>query len=189
MKLKTIIEKAGKVCKTPTAFFTANRQEKGMKEAMQYMFVLGFLFSLLTVTMNALLAGKKAFATYQNLVLFVLGAQLVLAYLFLIILFFVEAGLVHLFARLFGGKATYKDTYRIIIYGDTPSLLFGWIPVLGILAFVYSIYIHIVGVRIFHRLSRGMASLAVLLSVLIMLSALVMVMRLQGAPEIGIAIT
>lgn len=157
------------VCARPMAFFADKREEKNMKGAIQYVLILGVPFAILTTLVNAIIGGKESLTLYGEAIRIVIILQVVLVYLFLFLLFFIEAGLVHIVALLCGGKANYKDTYRAIAYGDTPSLLAGWLPVIGLFMYVYSIYLHSIGIGCFHRLSRWRAAISVLVPVALVL--------------------
>lgn len=163
------IETAKRVCARPKVFFIERREEKSVKNAIRYVLTLGIPFAVLTTVMNAIIGGKESFASYGDAVPLVIILQIILVYVFLFLLFFIEAGLVHLVALALGSKARYKDTYRAIVYGDTPSLLAGWLPIIGLFTYAYSIYLHVIGIRSFHRFPTWRAALAVLIPVAIVL--------------------
>lgn len=73
----------------------------------------------------------------------------------------------HLWVYLMGGRNGLVQTIKAVIYGDTPSLLLGWIPVLNGIAMIWSLIVGIIGVRQLHGLSTGKAALAVILAILI----------------------
>ena len=53
-----------------------------------------------------------------------------------IVLLFVGGLIVHLFVVLAGGRMGVVQTLKAFIYGDTPVMLLGWIPIVGFLAFI-----------------------------------------------------
>lgn len=76
---------------------------------------------------------------------------------------------IHLFVILFGGSGGIGQTYKVVIYASTPSLLFGWIPVVCIITGLWTIGLSVIGVRDLHALSPLRAAVAVVVPVLIVL--------------------
>ena len=66
-----------------------------------------------------------------------------------------------------GGKNGLLQTIKAVIYGDTPSLILGWIPIINVIAMIWSLIVGVIGVRQLHGLSTGKAVLAVILAILI----------------------
>jgi len=77
---------------------------------------------------------------------------------------FISGSLTHLFVRAFGGRKGYANTIKAFVYGDTPFLLFGWIPFVGMLFWIWALVLNIIGIRQLHEISTGRAVGAVLLS-------------------------
>jgi hypothetical protein len=73
----------------------------------------------------------------------------------------------HLWVYLMSGRKGLVQTIKAVIYGDTPSLILGWIPILNVIAMIWSLIVGIIGVRQLHGLSTGKAVLAVILALLI----------------------
>lgn len=73
----------------------------------------------------------------------------------------------HIWVYLVGGRNGFVQTIKAVIYGDTPSLLLGWIPIINIVTGIWSLIVGIIGVRQLHGLSTGKAALAVILAILI----------------------
>ncbi|WP_157200260.1 hypothetical protein [Methanogenium cariaci] len=66
-------------------------------------------------------------------------AGMVVASILFIIIFgiiglFIAGVLLHIFVYIAGGRKGLTTTIRAFIYSLTPNLLFGWIPVIGLLA-------------------------------------------------------
>jgi hypothetical protein len=73
----------------------------------------------------------------------------------------------HLWVYLMGGRNGLVQTIKAVIYGDTPSLILGWIPIMNVIAMIWSLIVGIIGVRQLHGLSTGKAILAVILAIFI----------------------
>ena len=78
---------------------------------------------------------------------------------------FISGSLTHLFVRAFGGRKGYGNTIKAFAYGNTPVLLFGWIPFVGMLFPVWALVLNIIGIRQLHEISTGRAIGAVLLGI------------------------
>ena len=84
----------------------------------------------------------------------------------LVLLFFGAAWL-HLWVYLFGGRKGYQETLKVLAFGETPALLLGWIPVVGMLGGIWSLVLFILGIRELQGISTGRALGAVILAVMI----------------------
>jgi len=78
---------------------------------------------------------------------------------------FISGSLTHLFVRAFGGRKGYANTIKAFAYGNTPVLLFGWIPFVGMLLPIWALVLNIIGIRQLHEISTGRAIGAVLLGI------------------------
>jgi hypothetical protein len=78
-----------------------------------------------------------------------------------IIMAFIGGAVVHIFVYLVGGRKGIKQTIKAMIYGLTPGLLLGWIPIVSYFAAIWSLVLGILGVRQLHELTTGRAVLAV----------------------------
>jgi len=78
---------------------------------------------------------------------------------------FITGSWAHLFVRAFGGRKGYANTIKAFAYGDTPFLLFGWIPFVGMLFWIWALVLNIIGIRQLHEISTGRAIGTVLLSI------------------------
>ncbi|ABS55816.1 hypothetical protein Mboo_1298 [Methanoregula boonei 6A8] len=95
----------------------------------------------------------------------------VIVFLEILIFGFVFSGLfglwVHLWVWILGGRNGAGQTLKAFLYGLTPALIFGWIPVVGILFAVWSFILDILGLRELAGLSPARAALAMVIAVLI----------------------
>jgi hypothetical protein len=87
---------------------------------------------------------------------------------------FIGAAWVHLWVYLFGGRKGYRETLKALAFGDTPALLLGWIPLVGMLAGLWSLFISVLGIRELHEISTNRALGALILAVIIPLLVLVL---------------
>lgn len=73
----------------------------------------------------------------------------------------------HLWVYVFGGRRGIWQTMKAVMYGDTPFLLFGWIPFIGFVFVLWSLVLGIIGIRELQETSSIKAILAVALAVMI----------------------
>lgn len=86
-----------------------------------------------------------------------------------IVLVFIGAAWLHVFVWLLGGRRGYLQTLKAIIFGSTPSLLFGWIPFIGLLAGLWSLVLGIFGLQELQNMTTLKAVLAIFFSVMIVI--------------------
>jgi len=84
-----------------------------------------------------------------------------------ILLIFITGLWLHLWVYVFGGRHGVSQTLKACMYAATPSLLFGWIPFIGIVFAFWAFILQIIGVRELHEISTGMAVAAVLVSLVV----------------------
>lgn len=102
-----------------------------------------------------------------------------------IILLFAGGLIVHLFVILMGGRQGVAETLKAFIYGDTPVLLLGWIPIVGILAALYTIVLWVIGIRELQQISIARAALSLILPVVIALIIAILLLAALIAVLIG----
>lgn len=73
---------------------------------------------------------------------------------------FIVGPWLHIWVCLFGGRNGLVQTIKAVIYGETPALLLGWIPIVNYIAMIWSIILGIIGLRQLHGLPTGKAVLA-----------------------------
>jgi len=98
---------------------------------------------------------------------------IILAGAFLCTLVF--GGWLHLWVYILGGRQGIWQTLKAVMYGSTPSLLFGWIPFIGFIFTLWSIVLGIFGIRVLQEISSLKAILAVAVAVMIPLVLLIIV--------------
>ncbi|MDI6810781.1 MAG: YIP1 family protein [archaeon] len=80
---------------------------------------------------------------------------------------FIDGLWLHLWVYLVGGRNGVVQTIKAVMYGATPSLLMGWIPIFNVIALIWALIVGIIGVRQLHELSTGKAILAVIVALII----------------------
>ena len=74
----------------------------------------------------------------------------------------------HIWVYLLGGRKGVWQTEKSVFYNLTPTLLLGWIPVIGpLVGGVWSVIIGVIGVRELHNMPDTKAAFAVVLAIVI----------------------
>jgi len=127
-------------------------------------------FTPLGVPAEAIERGRAMFLNmFLNLneyIVYIALGLLVFTIVFGLIGILVSSGWTYIWVRLCGGKKSVKETIKAMAYGSTPSLLIGWIPIIGGIFWIWSIIVSIIGIRELHGISTKRTILAFLLSTL-----------------------
>jgi len=146
--------------KTPEKFYKTQLEEPNLKKARRfYVFILT---AKIVVTLCEVLL--LSFSDLNALLLI----SIVISSVIIFGLGYLGAGVLHLFAKLIGGKGEYKRSFQIYVYGSAPGLLVGRMPILGLVGYIYGIYLTFLAIHILHKISKKKT---LLLFVLIFLSA------------------
>ncbi|OPX71924.1 MAG: Yip1 domain protein [Methanoregulaceae archaeon PtaB.Bin108] len=173
-----IIETAkGFLMQPVQAFQKARRIELG--DAIKYFIILLIINAILTVIVDLIMGSAILSAINQTMGQFGMGeiflvetigvviGAIVLVIVSLIMVFII-GGWLHLFVYLLGGRKGYLETVKALIFGSTPYMLIGWIPLIGIiLGGIWSLILSILGIRELHQISTGRAAGAVILAAII----------------------
>ena len=92
-----------------------------------------------------------------------------LLFLFYLLGVFVEGLIMHAFVLLMGGEKGATQTVKTMMYASTPFLLFGWIPFVSIIAYIWSFVLLIIGLKENHEMDLGKAVLVVLIPIVLVI--------------------
>ncbi len=166
-------EKVKGIILEPARTFDASR-DNTLKDALEYYIVITSIFSFFILILGEI--SSKLFGTMMDGVGMMAGANGGIAgaisnFLLLLILIvigaFVGGAFIHIFVYIAGGRKGIVRTIIALMYADTPYLLFGWIPIIGLIAMIWSILLSILGIRQFQDLTTGRAILAILLPIIV----------------------
>jgi len=94
----------------------------------------------------------------------------------MLVFVFIAGAWLHLWVHLLGGRKGYIETMKAIMYGATPYMCIGWIPIIGpFIGGLWSLVVEILGIRELHGISTGRAVAAYLAAVIILMIILVLV--------------
>jgi hypothetical protein len=158
---------------SPTETFQKVREIE-VKESFKYLTVLVAIYSVLSGIISML--GMRQMVTeiiggltgvFSRLVIIFGVFSILVIFVAIIILMIIEAAILHLFVYLVGGREGVKQTLKVVIYSSTPSLLLGWIPLVGGITKCWALVLAIIGIRELQKLSTGRAAIAALLPIII----------------------
>jgi len=152
---------------SPTETFRKVR-EAGTGEALMYLAVLTVIFSVLAGIVAATGIGNVT-GSEMGSVAGVAGGIVAIPFVFVAVLIGTIIGgvILHIFVYLVGGRQGIGQTIKAVIYAQTPNLLLGWIPFLGVITGIWTLVLEILGIRELQKLTTGRAVLAVLLPVIL----------------------
>ena len=179
----TILQKCKQVLVHPSALFEAVKDEEGVGPAFKYLAVFSLVLAVGSISylfftpLSELPMGIPWMNTAEYLgVAAIMIAPII--YVSNLLGTFLGAGWLHIFAKLLRGKGNYSATYKAIVYADTPSLLFGWIPIAGAIISLYSIYLTLVGISKLHEISMARAIGIIIISVAVIIVPVIIIIVL-----------
>jgi hypothetical protein len=183
MRHKKIVEMVKGLLLEPSKTFDVSK-EGTLTEALKYFFILVLISSVLQTLIRVLfgdligsMIGKFGMISISPIPAQpIMSAVMYPVYATLSILLF--GGIIHLGVFIVGGKKGLNQTTRVCIYGSTPSLLLGWIPmikllgwipVINIIALIWSLILYIIGIRKLQEISIERAFVGVLMPIIILI--------------------
>lgn len=141
--------------------------------------LLGVLFLVIGLSALAFLPkliGTSLFASSLIGLLITIGL-----YGFSLINIWISGLIVHLGVLIFiRPNQGIRETYKALMYGLTPFLLFGWVPFLNYLIAMWAIILEVIGLKELHKTSVGKAIAALVIILLIIIIIGVILVLLLG---------
>jgi hypothetical protein len=157
----------------PTKTFDATKEDT-LEDALKYYVGITAIFSALSAVLFAFTSTwfgsmRGGFGMMSGAGTGIAGAILLFVMLLILIVIgaFIGGAIVHIFVYIMGGRKGIAKTIIALMYGDTPYLLFGWIPLIGLIAAIWSLVLNVLGIRQFQELTTGKAILAILIPIII----------------------
>jgi len=165
------------VVTAPVGFFRSIRRQGD--------FVNPLIFAIICYEVSAILGGLLGLVGVgmgdaQGFGSFLIG--IILAPIGAAIGLFIGAGILHLLVMLIVGSrnAGYEGTFRVGAYSAVTTLV-SWIPIIGLIASLYGIYLAIMGIREVHNTSTGKAAIVVLIPAVVVFLLVVLIIAVIGA--------
>jgi hypothetical protein len=82
----------------------------------------------------------------------------------------------HLCVYVVGGRKSFTNTLKAVMYGATPVLLLSWIPLIGIIFYLWGMVLAIFGIHELHEIEGDQAAFAVIVAAVIVVVIIVLLM-------------
>jgi len=166
--MKNFSDKLKLVIGNPSRFFDKVRKED-MWPAFSYYAVL-LLIPTIIIMILLSAASYSALGFFHTLGVAAGIAAGAVFYTVALAFGFISSAITHLFVYLMGGRKGYTNTYKSVVYGNTPVVLFCWLPLLNMISGIWSYYLTIKGISKLHGMSMQRAFFATILPLIIILA-------------------
>jgi hypothetical protein len=156
--------------------FVYVKHDRGLQDSFMYVLLLSLLSTVLSIAIG--------FARGVELSLVSGFGILAVSVLFVIAMTFIASAVLHLFVYAAKGRGGYANTFRSVVYSQTPYHAIGWLPVglagllpgiaFTLLIFAWMVAVAVKGITILHEISPGRAAAAVLVPSIASLAAAVL---------------
>lgn len=167
--VKKIGNKIEKVLFDPINFFKRYKTEN-FTEILVYYCTLALIPALLTPLSTAAFPMLMKAITIPLPTAYLTFALMV--YTLSIFGILITSAVYHALIWIVGGRKGIIKTFAAVVYASTPSLILGWIPMIGIIVSLWSLILTIVGLSKLHKISYWRSGFAVILLPLIIFFAL-----------------
>ena len=170
------IEKAKGLLMDPINTFEASKDDT-LEDAIKYYAVIIAVYSLISALLFATAMGSLgSMMGLGQLGMMTgvgagIGGALVIFVMMIIgglIGVFITGAIFHIGVYIVGGKNGIEQTIKAVMYGSTPALLLGWIPVIGGIAGLWALALEIIGIRQLQNITTGRAIIAVIIPMAIL---------------------
>lgn len=171
-------------------------RETSLTAAYQYYVVLLLFFSIffgivMYLQMNPLIPimtaipGMSELGGFINAIFAQLSILTVYAVFFIgLFSIFISGLYYHVFVTLLGGEEGVVQTMKTVMYANTPALLIGWIPFIGIIGAIWSLVLFIIGIREMQKVSL-LAAVLIFLVPTILVCGMVFIVMMMFMTIIG----
>nr|WP_245323805.1 YIP1 family protein [Methanomicrobium sp. W14] len=162
--LKLVLPDATGIIKSPVKKFN-ELKKRNAADVLLYIFATSAVYAVLYGLMT--LIGYDIIDAYGFLKPFGTWRMIFLIYLMSVGSIFLNSAIIHVFVIIVEGKKGLFESLKVVAYANTPSFLFGWIPVAGILASIWALVLETLAIRELHEISTGRAVIAMILPYII----------------------
>src|SRR5437762_4847420 len=187
--LNAFIETLAMVLTKPDLAFRTMKTEGGLAEPLIYALIGGcvggivsFLFSLGLQSMGLFAGQRDTFAALAGLGIGSI-ALVVLVPVFIVIVLFIGAAIVHLCLMIVGGaNKSFETTFRVLAFSHGSTGPLQIIPVCGgLIAGVWALVVNCIGLARAHETTTGRAVLAVFLRLVVCCGGAILIATMCGA--------
>ncbi len=157
----------------PSNFFDNLKKEEGMQKSLLFYFIIILIINLIGLIIGYLFLDQIIDLTYKILN-FVPKEEITIGFPRLyseslqnmiqsMIWVFIGAGILHIWFKIFGGKASYQKTFQLYVYSHVPEILLGLLPILGMILWIWTMVLLVIGSQKTHKLTKNKAILIIVI--------------------------
>jgi len=173
----------------PSKNFDSIKKYK-LGEAFKFMLAISIVFAVLNGIIGTLFSnyiratfGMTIPYSYELLPVMIIS-NIVSSYILIVVFFILWSLWQHLWAYVFGARKGIEQTIKSVFYGTSPLFLMGWIPVISIIFVIWSLALHVIGIKKLHGMNTARSalavSIAVIISLILLLAFLISVIMMFG---------
>ena len=159
--ISNFIETGKELLLNPTDALIKLRDEK-LDQAFIFFLLIIAVFTVLSTIVTAIMTPA------ENPVFF-FGGYALGAFIGSIVLVLICTGILHIFAFILGGINSIDQTLKAVIYSFVPVALLGWIPLVGLISFIWAAILLIFALRELQKMSTMHAALTVILPIIVLI--------------------
>ncbi len=173
-----LLNKAKGFLADPTKEFEISKDET-LEEAVKYYLFIAAVYSLLSAIMTSLIYSIVSSMVTQlvdpkYIVLEPRGfaelfSDFFMSFVLMLICVFIWGAILHGMAYIMGGRWEIIRSIKVAMYSSTPLVLLGWIPMLGILGWIWVGALNVVGLHQYQDIPAGKAIAAVLIPIILLI--------------------
>jgi hypothetical protein len=167
------IETWKEVIQRPSDFYGRMPTTGGYADPLTFAAVSYIIYGILSAIISGMF-GARGFG-FSFVLATAIGTPI-----FGIIFLFIVAAISNFIYNMLGGTGSYEGTLRFMSYASAPMVL-SWIPLLGLIAGIYGLYLNIVGGTYVHNVSMGKSAIAVLLPAILIVIVFIVIAGLAIA--------
>ncbi len=165
---------------SPKTFFEGVLETEGYKKVIIFAIINMILAFIVSIIFSTLLGGNDQ---VQGIGILLIGSLFLTP--FALVMLFIWTGILHVIAKILGGKGTYNGSFLVVGY-STALMPFSALPIIGMIIALYNFYIEIVGFRKMHQYSTGRAVATILLPVVLLIGLIIAGIAVAGVAFLSI---
>ena len=130
-------------------FDALTKDERDWGPSAMYLFIACVIYYIFATPVQLFLTGLTTPSMYNGMLgltgIALMLVLMVFSFFISLVAVYIWGAITYVLLKLFGGKADMLKTVQVMIYGNTPYLLFGWIPCLGIFAYLLGLANVVIG--------------------------------------------
>lgn len=163
-------------------FDALTRDERDWGPSAMYLFIACVIYYVFATPVQLFLTGLTTTSMYEGMLgLTGIALTLVLmvfSFFVSLVAVYIWGAIAYVLLKLFGGKADMLKTVQVMIYGNTPYFLFGWIPCINVIVWFLGLANVVIGQKQVHDIPLWKAIVALIVIPLAIIAVLALVLAL-----------